>query len=104
MTNPDMERFGKPLGKSSAGGGIEINFGIGGSLKGFFDEFFALNAGSGLFGIGESLAPFFDDFFNANGGLFGIGAGDPGSAFYVPAPPGQKLADPGEGNGPLIGG
>ena len=98
-----MSLFGKPLGKAGDAPVIELKFGIGGSLQGYFDELFRLNAGSGLFGIGGSLVSYFDElFFNYGGALFGIGAGEPGSAFYVPWPDGifGGIDSP---NDPLIG-
>lgn len=101
-----MTLFGKPLGKPGGAGGegLVLKFGIGGSLQGYFDEFFRLNAGSGLFGIGGSLVSYFDElFFGNGGGFFGIGAGDPGSAIYVPWPDGIFGGDPAGANQDLIG-
>lgn len=77
-----MTLFGKPLGKPGGAGGpgLVLKFGIGGSLQGYFDEFFRLNAGSGLFGIGGSLVSYFDQlYFGNGGGLFTTSAGDPGT-------------------------
>jgi hypothetical protein len=78
---PDQSLFGKPLGKFGEAppqpGGGGLHFGIGGSLQGYFDELFALNAG-GLFGIGAEIGSTFNDAFDT---IFGFGAGTPGQAF-----------------------
>jgi len=94
---PDQALFGAPLGREGSapgGGGIGLHFGIGGSLQGFFDELFFLNAG-GLFGIGLEIGSTFNDAFDT---IFGFGAGEVGQAFVDGYGPLNEPA-----NGDLVG-